>query len=34
MLANFLTVGQQVIILFILIGAGFASGKAGLQIQQ
>lgn len=30
MLANFLTVGQQVIILFILIGAGFASGKAGL----
>lgn len=30
MFSNFLTVGQQVIILFILIGAGFASKKAKL----
>ena len=27
MLANFLTVGQQVVILFILIGVGFVCGK-------
>lgn len=30
MMSNFLTVGQQVVILFILIGAGFASKKAKL----
>ena len=30
MLSDFLTVGQQVVILFILIGAGFASKKAKL----